>query len=122
MINRSIIIFEEVSVVYANGFRAACDVNFAVEKGECLAIVGESGSGKTTLVKAALGILPKNAKVSGSIKINDEEIVGANEKALRKIRGLFAGFVAQEPFSTFNPLFSVFDHVAEAWRRSACAR
>ena len=108
--------FENVSISYANGFRAVCDVNFAVEKGECLAIVGESGSGKTTLAKAALGILPKNTKISGSIKVVDTEIVGAGEKTLRKIRGLFAGFVAQEPFSAFNPLFSVFDHIAEAWR------
>lgn len=112
----SVIIFEKVSIVYADGFRAVCGVNFAVEKGECLAIVGESGSGKTTLAKAALGILPKNTKISGSIKIGDTEIVGASEKTLRKIRGLFVGFVAQEPFSAFNPLFSVFDHIAEAWR------
>lgn len=112
----TILQFKNVSIAYANGFRAVCDVNFAVEKGECLAIVGESGSGKTTLAKAALGILPKNTKISGSIKIGNMEIVGASEKTLRKIRGLFAGFVAQEPFSAFNPLFSVFDHIAEAWR------
>ena len=116
MIKPSVIKFEKVSITYANGFRAVCDANFAVASGECLAIVGESGSGKTTLAKAALGILPKNTKVSGSIKAGNTEIVGAGEKTLRNIRGLFAGFVAQEPFSAFNPLFSVFDHVAEAWR------
>lgn len=116
MIKPSIITFKKVSIVYANGFQAVRDTSFQVEESECLAIVGESGSGKTTLAKAALGILPKGTLVSGSIKINDTEIVGAKEKTLRKIRGLFAGFVAQEPFSAFNPLFSVFDHVAEAWQ------
>ena len=108
--------FESVSITCANGFCAVRDMSFEVGTGETLAIVAESGSEKTTLAKAALGILPKNAKISGSIKINDAEIVGANEKTLRKIRGLVAGFVAQEPFSAFNQLFSVFDHVAEASR------
>ncbi len=112
----AILQFEKVSVAYANGFCAVQNVNFTLEKGECLAIVGESGSGKTTLACAALGILPRNAKVSGSIKIGETEIVGANEKTLRTVRGLVAGFVAQEPFSAFNPLANVFDHIGEAWR------
>ena len=113
---KAILEFRNVSVTYANGFRAVHEVDFAVKAGECLAIVGESGSGKTTLVKASLGVLPRNTKVSGSIKINEIEIVGASEKKLRNMRGLFAGFVPQEPFSAFNPVFSVFDHIAEAWR------
>lgn len=112
----AILQFEQVSVVYADGFRAVRDISFALEKGECLAIVGESGSGKTTLARAALGILPRNAKVSGSIKIGETEIVGTDEKTLRTVRGLVAGFVAQEPFSAFNPLANVFDHISEAWR------
>ncbi|MDQ3089427.1 MAG: ATP-binding cassette domain-containing protein, partial [Acidobacteriota bacterium] len=67
--SKPILQFEQVSLVYANGFCAVQNVNFTLEKGECLAIVGESGSGKTTLARAALGILPRNTKVSGSIKI-----------------------------------------------------
>ncbi len=112
----NVITFKNLNIIYANGFCAVRDVSFELKTGETLAIVGESGSGKTTLAKAALGILPKNTRISGSIKINDTEIVGADERTLRKIRGLVAGFVAQEPFSAFNPLFSVFDHIAEAWR------
>lgn len=114
--NTAILQFTDVNVVYPNGFCAARGVSFKVEKGECLAIVGESGSGKTTLARAALGILPRDAKVSGSIRLGATEIVGANEKTLRTVRGLVAGFVAQEPFSAFNPLASVFDHLAEARR------
>lgn len=114
--NETILKFVDVSVTYSNGFRAVRAANFGIEKGVCLAIVGESGSGKTTLVKAALGILPNGAKVSGSIKINETEIVGASEKTLRKIRGKIAGFVAQEPFSAFNPVFSVLDHIKEVRR------
>lgn len=114
--NETVLEFNNVSVTYPNGFCAVRSASFQLEKGKCLAIVGESGSGKTTLIKAALGILPKGAKVSGSIKINEAEIIGANEKAIRKIRGLVAGFVAQEPFLAFNPIFSVLDHIKEAWR------
>ncbi len=108
--------FQDVSIDYPNGFRAASGVSFSVEAGQCLAIVGESGSGKTTLARAALGILPKGSRVSGSIRTGDTEIVGASEKTLRRVRGLMAGFVSQEPFSSFNPIARVYDHLAEAWR------
>lgn len=114
--SETVLEFKDVSVIYPNGFCAVRNVSFRIEKGDCLAIVGESGSGKTTLIKAALGILPVGAKVSGSIRCNETEIVGASEKTLRQIRGLVAGFVAQEPFSAFNPIFSVLDHIEEVWR------
>lgn len=113
---QTVVKFQNVSVVYANGFRAARNVNFEIKTGECLAIVGESGSGKTTIARAALGLLPKGANVSGSILIDETEIVGASEKTLRELRGLVVGFVAQEPFSAFNPLTKIYKHIAEAWR------
>ena len=113
---KAILQFSNVNIRYANGFFAVRGVSFAIEKGECLAIVGESGSGKTTIARAALGILPKNAQVSGSIQLKETEIVGASEKTLRFLRGIVAGFVGQEPFSAFNPLTKVFDHLTEAWR------
>lgn len=114
--NNAILQFADVSIVYPNGFCAVRNVDFELHKGECLGLVGESGSGKTTLVRAALGVLPRGTSVSGSIKVQGTEIVGANEKTLRSLRGLVAGFVAQEPFSAFNPLARVFDHISEAWR------
>lgn len=108
--------FSNVTITYSNGFCAVENISFALEKGQTLAIVGESGSGKTTIAKAILGILPKNAKVSGSIKVGETEIIGASEQTLRKVRGLLVGFVAQEPFSAFNPLAKVSDHLSEAWK------
>lgn len=113
---QSVITFQNVSVVYANGFRAVRGVSFEIGAGECLAIVGESGSGKTTISRAALGLLPAGAKVSGSIRVGETEVVGASEKTLRNLRGLVVGFVAQEPFSSFNPLARIYNHIAEAWR------
>lgn len=114
--NGNAIEFENVSITYANGFCAARNVSFAVEAGECLAIVGESGSGKTTLVRAALGLLPETAKISGSIRVGETEVVGASNRTLRSLRGLVVGFVAQDPFAACNPLARVVTHVAEAWR------
>lgn len=114
--NQPAIKFENVNITYANGFCAARDVSFAIEAGECLAVVGESGSGKTTLARAALGLLPATAKISGSIRVGETEIVGASNRTLRSLRGLVAGFVAQDPFAACNPLARVTTHVAEAWR------
>ncbi len=111
----NVIEFKNVSVVYANGFCAAHGISFEIAAGECLAIVGESGSGKTTVSRAALGLLPADAKISGSIRIGASEIVGAPEKTLRNLRGLVVGFVAQSPFSAFNPLARIYRHISEAW-------
>ena len=113
---KRILHLQKVSVTYANGFCAARDVSFAMTEGECLAIVGESGSGKTTIAKAALGLLPVNTKIEGSIRVLDTEIVGAGEKVLRNLRGLTVGFVAQDPYSSFNPLTRIYNHIDEAWR------
>ncbi|MBC7798685.1 MAG: ABC transporter ATP-binding protein [Pyrinomonadaceae bacterium] len=114
--SRTAITFENISVVYANGKRALHEISFSIASGECFALVGESGCGKTTLARAALGILPLKTKVSGSIKIDDTEIVNAPPKRLRGLRGLVIGFVAQNPFAACQPLATVEDFISEAWR------
>lgn len=108
--------FDNVSITYPNSGFAVQDVSFALAAGECLALVGESGCGKTTMAKAVLGLLPRGTKISGSIRVGATEVVNATEQTLRGLRGLQVGYVAQEPFSTCDPLRSVGDHVAEAWR------
>ncbi len=116
MTTKPILQYNNVDIRYANGVQAVRGVSFELYPGECLALVGESGSGKTTIARAVLGLLPANAQISGSIQINGVEIVGSSEARLRALRGLVAGFVAQDPFEACNPLASIFDHVAEAWR------
>ncbi len=112
----SVLRFDNVTITYPNGCAAVREVSLQMAAGECLALVGESGCGKTTMAKAALGLLPRGTKINGSIRIGEVEVIGATEATLRNLRGLQVGYVAQEPFSACDPLRSVGDHVAEAWR------
>ncbi|MGG0892694.1 ABC transporter ATP-binding protein [Cytobacillus horneckiae] len=73
---------------YTNGLKkkyikVISSLNISVEAGEILAVVGASGSGKSLLAHAILGILPSNAKVSGTIKFNGETLTSARQAALR---------------------------------------
>lgn len=113
---KQVLRFDNVTITYPNGFCAVREVSFALKAGECLALVGASGCGKTTMAKAVLGLLPRGTKSSGSICVGTTEVLSATEQTLRHLRGLQVGYVAQEPFSACDPLRSVGDHVAEAWR------
>lgn len=105
-----------LDVAYRGDRRAVRGVDLEVHAGQCVALVGESGSGKSTVANAVLGLLPRSARATGSIRIGDEEILGRSERALRRIRGTTVGFVAQDPMRSFDPMLSVGTSVAEAWR------
>ncbi|WP_052850573.1 ABC transporter ATP-binding protein [Streptomyces avicenniae] len=98
------------------GVRPLRSVELRVRAGECVVVVGSSGSGKTTLLRALLGLLPRSARVTGSALVGGTEVVGAQERTLRRLRGGTVGYVGQDPFASFDPLRSVGHHVAEAWR------
>lgn len=104
-----------LSVVYGNGAEAVRGVSFAVDDGECVALVGESGCGKTTVARTILGLLPRRAQATGSVRVRDNEIVGAPRRVLRDLRGSEVGYVAQDPYAACDPLRSVGHHVGEAW-------
>jgi peptide/nickel transport system ATP-binding protein len=91
------------------GFRAVKGVNFDIAKGEVLGLVGESGSGKTTIGRAIAGLT--NA-TGGSLNVLGTEMVGVRERDFRKHRADI-GFVFQDPASSFNPLLTIADCVAE---------
>jgi oligopeptide/dipeptide ABC transporter ATP-binding protein len=89
-------------------------ISFAVEPGQTLAIIGESGSGKTVTAQAVMGILPRTAKVSGSIKFKGDEVVGRGERALRDYRGRCVAMVFQNPERSLNPTMRIGTQIAEA--------
>ena len=94
---------------------AVRDANFTVYPGQWVAIVGESGSGKSTSAMAVLGLLPGTGHVvNGSIKLDGEEIAGAKQSELDKLRGTKMGLVPQDPMSNLNPVWRIGTQVKEA--------
>ncbi|WP_053204311.1 ABC transporter ATP-binding protein [Jiangella muralis] len=93
--------------------------DLSVAEGETLAVVGESGSGKSVTMMAALGLLPENAEVSGSIRLRGRELLAMDERALRSVRGAEIGVIFQDPMSSLNPVHTVSRQIAEAIRAHA---
>lgn len=91
------------------------NVSLNVREREIVALVGESGSGKTLTSLATLGLLPGGARiVSGSIRVDGIDVVGAASRTLRRLRGGQAGMIFQEPMSSLNPVLTVGFQIAEA--------
>jgi oligopeptide/dipeptide ABC transporter ATP-binding protein len=92
------------------------DVSFTLQEGETLGIVGESGSGKSMTAMAIMGILPKKAIVTGSIRLRGRELVGLSDDELREIRGNDVAIVFQDALTALNPVATVGDQLIEAVR------
>jgi oligopeptide/dipeptide ABC transporter ATP-binding protein len=91
-------------------------VSLVVEGGRVAGIVGESGSGKSVAMLAAMGLLPPNAIVSGSVKFHGNELLGRPSRELAKIRGARIAMIFQDPLTALNPVIKVGDQIAEAIR------
>ena len=89
-------------------------VSFQVNKGETVAIVGESGSGKSVTALSTVQLLGDSAVMAGSIRYDGEEMVGADEAALRRVRGNDISFIFQEPMTSLNPLHTLEKQLAES--------
>jgi len=95
--------------------KAVRGVSFDIGKGETVALVGESGSGKSVTALSTIQLLPYPMAhhPSGSIRFNGEELVGANEDTLRRIRGNRIGMIFQEPMTSLNPLHNLEKQIGE---------
>ena len=88
-------------------------IDFKINKGEVLALVGESGSGKSVSALSILSLLPNNADVSGSIKLQGIELLGISHKELKSVRGSEVSFIFQEPMTSLNPFHRVGDQIID---------
>ena len=105
---------------YYFGFRgtrvvkAVDGISFDLDAGETFGLVGESGSGKTTACHSLVRLLPPSARiVSGSIELEGENVLAKSQAAMRNVRGRRIATILQDPMASLDPLFSIYDQVAE---------
>ena len=99
----------------AGEVKAVNGVSFQLERGKVLGIVGESGSGKSVTAYSILQILEKTGKiVSGSVKLDGQELVGIGEDGMKKIRGNRISIIFQDPMTSLNPTYTIGHQLMEA--------
>ena len=97
-------------------YPAAIDMNYEVQAGKVLAIVGESGSGKSSSSMGLMGLLASNARLSGSVKVKGQEMLGLNNSQIRKFRGKEVAYIFQEPMTALNPVYTIGFQIVETLR------
>ena len=99
----------------AGEVKAVNGVSFNLERGKVLGIVGESGSGKSVTAYSIMQILEKTGKiVSGSIKLDGQELVGIHENGMKEVRGNKISIIFQDPMTSLNPTYTIGHQLMEA--------
>lgn len=88
------------------------NVSLSVADGERVGLVGSSGSGKSMLLRAATGLLPSSAHITGSCKLGETQTVGASDDLLARLRGKYVGVVFQQANRALNPMLSIEEQIS----------
>jgi peptide/nickel transport system ATP-binding protein len=106
-----------VSLPTARGWAPALrGVSWRMARGQTVGLIGESGSGKSLTALALMGLLPERARVSGSIELQGQQLLGLPEPQLCQLRGARMAMVFQEPMTALNPLHPIWKQIAEPLR------
>ena len=100
-----------LTIRYPGEAPAVGDLSFSIAAGEALGIVGESGSGKTQTALALMGLLPANASVKGSVRFEEQELLGAGPSMLNRYRACRIAMVFQDPRLALNPYVRIGDQL-----------
>ncbi|NEI74495.1 ATP-binding cassette domain-containing protein [Rhizobium lusitanum] len=98
-------------------FTAVENISFDLEKGEILALVGESGSGKSMTSLSILRLLPEAARMTGTIRIDGQDISALPRRAMEDVRGAKIGMIFQEPMTSLNPVLTIARQMTEGLLR-----
>ena len=115
--NEELLKLEDLSIDYKvrDGYLSAVkDVSFTINKSEIFAIVGESGCGKSTIAHSIMRLLGENAKVSGQILFNGEDLTALSNREITRVRGHEIGMIFQNPLDSLNPVYPTGKQVNEA--------
>ena len=116
MATASLLEVRDLTVAFGRHAPVVRGVDLSLDAGARLGLIGESGSGKTVTALAVMGLLPENARVSGSIRLGGRELVGLDDGALSRLRGDALSMVFQEPMTALDPTMTAGRQVAEVLR------
>jgi peptide/nickel transport system ATP-binding protein len=98
----------------AGPVQAVRGLSFDLTAGETMAIVGESGSGKSVTSLAIMGLHPRTTRISGSVRLHGEELIGKTDAQMSQIRGDKLAMIFQDPLSALTPVYTIGDQIVEA--------
>jgi peptide/nickel transport system ATP-binding protein len=97
--------------------KAVDGISYSVDRGQTLGIVGESGSGKSVSSLTVMGLTrARNARISGTVRFQGKELLGASDEELRAVRGNDIAMIFQDPLSSLHPFYKVGNQIVEAIR------